>query len=80
MAGMGPVSMNTGSEPTTAMVWTRASGRNPWRRTASADATRIAAAPSLIWLARAAVSRPPSLIGVSAARASAVEPRRGPSS
>ena len=43
---------------------------SPCRRTASSEATSSAAAPSEIWLASAAVSRPPSAERLSATRAS----------
>ncbi len=60
VAGIGPVSMNTGSAPRALMWWIRARGLRPCSLTACSDASRTALAPSEIWLAIAAVSRPPS--------------------
>ena len=56
--------MSTGSLPVTAMVWMRASGRNPKRSTACSEANSMAAEPSVIWLDMAAVSGPNSLKGL----------------
>ena len=76
---MGPVSIITGSAPTTAMVCTRASGAaEPVSR--FGQATSSAAAPSEIWLLSAAVTRPPSRSGGSAAIFSRLVSGRGPSS
>ena len=52
--------MNTGSAPRALMWWMRARGVRPWSLTACSDANNTALAPSEIWLAIAAVSRPPS--------------------
>ena len=60
VAGIGPVSMNTGSAPRALMWWMRARGLSLWSLTACSDASSTALAPSEIWLAIAAVSRPPS--------------------
>src|SRR6266540_6139768 len=80
VAGIGPVSMSTGSEPTTLIACTRASGVSPWVRTADSDATSSAAAPSEIWLETAAVILPPSRSGSSWASFSLLLSGRGPSS
>ncbi len=80
MAGIGPVSIRTGSLPTTLIVRTRARTVSPWRRTAASEAISSAAAPSEIWLATPAVRTPPSLSGLSAASFSADVSGRGPSS
>ena len=60
VAGIGPVSMNTGSAPRALMWWMRARGFRLWSLTACSEASSTALAPSEIWLAIAAVSRPPS--------------------
>ena len=62
------------------MWWIRARGVSPWSATACSEATSRAAAPSLTWLARAAVMRPPSTSGANWAIFSRLPPRRGPSS
>ena len=80
VAGMGPVSMKIGSSPRTLMWWMRARGVRPWSATACSEATSRAAAPSLVWLASAAVIRPPSTRGASWAIFSMLPPLRGPSS
>ena len=48
------------------MWWMRARGLRPWSLTACSDASSTALAPSEIWLAIAAVSRPPSTSVLSA--------------
>src|SRR5260370_1153367 len=59
VAGIGPVSMKTGSAPTTARATTRAPGVSPCRSTAASEATSSAAEPSDLWdAAAAAVSQP----------------------
>ena len=77
VAGIGPVSMSTGSEPTTLIACTRATGVSPCARTAGSEATSSAAAPSEIWLETAAVMRPPSRRGLSSANFSFVLSRSG---
>ena len=78
---MGPVSMSTGSTPTTATAWTRASGRQPRAAATSLVVTSSAAAPSEICEALPAVTVPPSSnAGFSPASTSAVVPGRMPSS
>ena len=78
---MGPVSISTGSEPTTAVVTMRARGRSPSVRTASPDATTTAAAPSTMPEAFPAWMTPSSWkLGRSAASDSRVVPGRGCSS
>src|SRR6516164_7834641 len=61
VAGIGAVSIMTGSPPRTDMWWIRARGVRPNRSTAACDAMRRAAAPSEIWLATAAVRMPSSV-------------------
>src|ERR1700689_2211257 len=80
VAGIGPVSMNTGSAPTTVSEWIRARGVKPCRRTASSDAISTAAEPSEICEAVAAVSSQPSRRGFSSAIFSREVSRRGASS
>ena len=46
VAGMGPVSMSTGSAPRQLMWWMRARGVSPWSLTACSEASRTALAPS----------------------------------
>ena len=58
----------------------RARGVSPCSSTARSDATSKAAAPSLIWLDTAAVSRPPSVSVGSDCILSKDVSRRGPSS
>ena len=60
VAGMGAVSMMTGSLAATAKVWNRARGRRPSWTARSSDMIRAAAAPSEIWDEVAAVTRPSS--------------------
>ena len=80
-AGMGPVSMSTGSEPATAMETIRARGLSPRLRARPFEAITTAAAPSTIPELLPACNTPPSLKeGFSAARASTVVPGRGCSS
>src|SRR5438552_1722700 len=61
VAGIGPVSMITGSTPPSANVWKRARGRRPSTRAFSFSMTSTAAAPSVIWLELPAVMRPSGL-------------------
>nr|WP_247706889.1 hypothetical protein [Streptomyces liliiviolaceus] len=58
VAGIGPVSMMTGSTPTVVWSRTRARGRRPWRSAASREASRTPAAPSQIGEEVPAVIRP----------------------
>src|SRR6266511_2419009 len=67
VAGIGALSIITGSAPARAMACTRARGRRSKRRTADSDASSNAAAPSEIWLEVAAVMRPPGRSTCSAA-------------
>ena len=60
VAGIGPVSMMVGSEPTMACATIRARGRSPRDFAFSAVITSTAAAPSLIWLELPAVTTPSS--------------------
>ena len=60
MAGIGPVSMMVGSEPTIACATMRARGFSPSAFAFSAVMTSTAAAPSLIWLELPAVTTPSS--------------------
>jgi hypothetical protein len=80
VAGIGAVSINTGSSPRTLKWWMRARGVTPRSFTARSDITSSAAAPSEICDATAAVSRPPSVSVGSCAIFSSEVPRRGPSS
>ncbi|COV29763.1 Uncharacterised protein [Mycobacterium tuberculosis] len=48
VAGMGPVSMNTGSAARALMWWMRARGLSPWSLTARSEASNTALAPSEI--------------------------------
>ena len=80
-AGMGPVSMRTGSLPATAMETMRARGLRPSERARPFDAITTAAAPSTIPDELPACSTPSSLNeGLSAASVSTVVPGRGCSS
>ncbi|CPU61597.1 Uncharacterised protein [Mycobacteroides abscessus] len=79
VAGIGPVSMNTGSSPRALMWWTRALGVSPCALTACSEATSVALPPSEICEANAAVRRPPSTRGFRLASFSRVD-SRGPSS
>jgi len=63
VAGIGAVSMITGSSPTTTVVCTLASGRRPSRAAVSDVVSSTAAAPSEICDDEAAVIRPPSTSG-----------------
>ena len=67
VAGMGPVSIHTGSSPRTERCTTRARGVSPCSATARSEATSSALAPSQIWDATAAVTRPPGASGSSPA-------------
>ena len=60
VAGIGPVSMMVGSEPTIAWATMRARGLSPSAFALSAVMMRTAAAPSLIWLELPAVTTPSS--------------------
>ena len=60
MAGIGAVSIHTGSAPRTERWCTRARGFRSYCFTAPSEAISKAADASLIWLDTAAVSRPPS--------------------
>ena len=57
---MGALSIMIGSSPRTLMWWIRARGVRPWVATAASLAMSSEAEASLIWLAMAAVIRPPS--------------------
>ena len=59
MAGITPVSIITGSSPTTAKLWKRARGRSPSRSAACGETISTAAAPSLIWEELPAVTTQP---------------------
>ncbi len=81
MAGMGPVSMVTGSTPARAKVWKRARGVRPSALAFSSLMISTAEAPSVIWDELPAVTLPSGLkAGFSLASVSAVEPSRMPSS
>ena len=81
MAGIGAVSMMTGSSPAITVVWMRTSGVSPSSRAFSLVVTSSAAAPSEIWLALPALMTPSSLKGVfSEPSFSSVPPGRMPSS
>ena len=80
VASIGPVSISTGSEPTTASVCTRASGARPCRLSAASEAMSSAPAPSEIWEATAAVISQSGRSGASPAIFSSDVSRRGPSS
>ena len=81
VAGIGPVSILTGSSPVTTAVWTRASGVRPSALARSEVMISSAAAPSEICDALPAVIEPPSRNGaLSSASFSTVDPRRIPSS
>ena len=56
MAGMGAVSIISGSSPDTANVWNRARGRRPCAWAYSSEVMSTAAAPSLICEALPAVT------------------------
>jgi hypothetical protein len=76
VAGIGPVSLSTGSTPTNACPATRASGVRPSLPARARDITNTAAAPSEICEELAAVWRPSSLnAGRSAASDSRVDTR-----
>ena len=60
VAGIGAVSIQTGSAPRTDRWWMRARGVSPWVLRASSETTSMAAEASAIWLETAAVRRPPS--------------------
>ena len=81
VAGMGAVSMITGSSAASTAVCTRASGVRPSSRALSEVIISTAAAPSLICEALPAWMTPPSLkAGLSPASFSGLVPRRRPSS
>ena len=81
MAGIGAVSMITGSAAASTAVWIRASGVSPSSAAFSLVVISSAAEPSLIWELFPAVMTPPGLnAGLSAAMVSSVPPRRMPSS
>ncbi len=81
VAGIGAVSMTTGSSPAITVVWMRTSGRRPSSRAFSEVVTSSAADPSEIWLALPALMTPSALNGVfSEASFSSVPPGRMPSS
>ena len=80
-AAMGPVSISTGSDPTTAIDTMRARGLSPRLRAWPFDAITTAAAPSTIPELLPACSTPSSLNdGLSVASVSTVVPGRGCSS
>ena len=70
MAGIGPVSINTGSSPTTLIATNLAIGSEEIFFSPASLHTIIAAAPSVIWLALPAVITPPSVTVLNPARAS----------
>jgi hypothetical protein len=81
VAGIGAVSMMTGSSPATTVVWMRTSGVRPSSRAFSEVVTSSAADPSEIWLALPALITPPAWNGVlRPASFSSVPPGRMPSS
>mmetsp|Transcript_16768 Transcript_16768/g.33572 ORF Transcript_16768/g.33572 Transcript_16768/m.33572 type:complete len:205 (+) Transcript_16768:441-1055(+) len=65
VAGMGPASIITGSEPASAIAVTCASGCTPSVLSPASLQISTAAAPSVIWLAFPAVMRPPLKPGIS---------------
>ena len=79
MAGIGPLSMVTGSTPTMVEATMRARGLAPSRFTPASEARISAAAPSEIWDEVRAVCTPPSSTGWSWASFSS-EDFRSPSS
>ena len=80
VANNGSSSMITGSPAVTVRFTTRASGVSPKRLSAASLATITPDAPSVIWLALAAVMVPPSSSVLTCAICSGVPPRRTPSS
>ena len=79
VAGIGPVSIITGSTPTVVWSTIRARGVSPSSRALSADISSTAAAPSEICEALPAVTLPSGLnAGLSAASASRLESGRMP--
>ena len=81
VAGIGPVSMVTGSTPARAKVWKRARGVRPSSLAFSSLMIRAAEAPSEIWLELPAVILPSGLkAGFRLASVSAVVSGRMPSS
>ena len=80
MAGIGAVSMITGSSPASAIAAIRARGVMPSRARPASFATSTAAAPSVIWLDVPAVSSPLSESGFNAAIAARLASARMPSS
>src|SRR5438105_305404 len=81
VAGIGPVSIITGSTPARAKVWNRARGLKPSSAAFSSLMISRAAAPSLIWEELPAVTFPSGLkAGFSVASFSTLESGRTPSS
>ena len=81
VAGIGPVSMRTGSTPASAKVWNRARGVRPSSAAFSADMISAADAPSVICELLPAVTLPSGTkAGFSLASVSMVVPGRMPSS
>ena len=79
VAGIGPVSISTGSTPTVAWSTTRARARSPSSSAFARDMSRTAAAPSEICDELPAVITPSSLnAGFSSASPSSVVSRRMP--
>ena len=72
--------MITGSWPSTLMWWMRASGFTPNAFRPRSLTTSTPLAPSQIWLAVAALQRPPSAISLTLAMPSKVASKRMPSS
>ncbi|MNT37828.1 hypothetical protein D3C72_1739860 [compost metagenome] len=72
VAGSGASSMMTGSWPSTLMWWMRASGFTPSVFRPRSFTTIRPLAPSQIWLAVAAVQRPPSAMSLTPAMLSSV--------
>jgi len=72
VAGSGASSMITGSCPITLMWWMRASGFTPNALSPRSFTTITPLAPSQIWLAVAAVQRPPSAMSFTPAMLSSV--------
>ena len=79
MAGIGAVSMKMGSSARTERWWMRARGVSPWSFTACSPRSAARRSASLIWLATAAVTRPPST-SVGSERIFSQFGSRGPSS
>ena len=77
MAGIGSSSMITGSPAVTVRLWIRASGVRPCAFSAASLTTSTPLAPSQIWLALAALIRPPSLSSLTDADALRASRRSG---